>query len=195
MSQCPRRLIWIPVVHTQTDLGSLSESVRCLYIRKVGKGQWDQHHGQVEQLWENIRKTIDGLELDLSKVRLYQDGLPCCGQEEKIVQDLSSAGSLNHQILVDLLAKGATLVGTESPELLLAEYQLAQQILSTLETDRDRGPTPGQQELSKTLLDQRDRFIAQRINETLRPGETGLIFLGMLHSLEGLLAPDIQVLR
>ena len=47
--------------------------------------------------------------------------------------------------------------------------------------------------LSQALLKERDQAIAQRINTTLRPGETGLLFLGMLHSVESWLAQDIQV--
>ena len=33
---------------------------------------------------------------------------------------------------------------------------------------------------SSALLERRDKFIARRINETLGPGEVGIIFLGML---------------
>jgi hypothetical protein len=48
--------------------------------------------------------------------------------------------------------------------------------------------------LSEELLKKRDRFIARRINSTLRPGETGILFLGMLHSLAALLDEDIRVI-
>jgi hypothetical protein len=43
------------------------------------------------------------------------------------------------------------------------------------------------------LLKRRDEYIAGRINETLRAGETGLIFLGMFHSLSSWLDKDIRV--
>lgn len=43
------------------------------------------------------------------------------------------------------------------------------------------------------LLKKRDQFIAQRINNTLIPGETGIIFLGMLHDLEGLVDKTIHI--
>ena len=36
--------------------------------------------------------------------------------------------------------------------------------------------------------------MAQRINDTLKDGETGILFLGMLHSLERYLNPDIKVI-
>jgi hypothetical protein len=43
------------------------------------------------------------------------------------------------------------------------------------------------------LLKRRDEYIARRINETLRAGETGLIFLGMLHSLGSWLDKEIRL--
>jgi hypothetical protein len=43
------------------------------------------------------------------------------------------------------------------------------------------------------LLKRRDQYIARRINDTLLAGETGLIFLGMLHSVRSWLDKDIRV--
>jgi pheromone shutdown protein TraB len=48
--------------------------------------------------------------------------------------------------------------------------------------------------LSEALLQRRDQFMAQRIHETLKSGETGILFLGMLHSLERYLNPDVKVI-
>ena len=44
------------------------------------------------------------------------------------------------------------------------------------------------------MLKKRDRYIAGRINSTLGKGETGILFLGMLHSLKDLLDRDIHVI-
>jgi uncharacterized protein YbaP (TraB family) len=43
------------------------------------------------------------------------------------------------------------------------------------------------------LLRARDAFIADRIAATLQEGETGLLFLGALHRLDGLRSGDIAV--
>jgi hypothetical protein len=93
------------------------------------------------------------------------------------------------------MARGATLAGTEAPDLLLEEYNLAQQCLLVKDSSGISKQGPHGAERSSQLLDRRDRYIAARINQTLQPGETGLVFLGMLHSLEGRLAPDIQLTR
>jgi hypothetical protein len=146
-------------------------------------------------MWQTIREEIEKLDLDYGKVRLYQDGLPICGHEEEIVRHVAQAGSLNHQILLDLMAKGARLMGTEAPELLLEEYNIARQTLRAPDADRTGQMALRQRQLSEQMLDRRDRSIAERIDQTLQTGETGLLFLGMLHSLDGALPTDIQVLR
>jgi len=190
-----RRLIWIPIIHTEADLGNMAESVRNLYVRKMGRAKWAKHVADIDRIWREIRAKIDKMHLDYAKVRLYQDGLPVCGHEEQIVRDLARAGSQNHQLLADLMEQGATIMGTESPDLLLEEYNLARETL--VASDRRESPEAAARRgaLSKTILEKRDRYIGARIAETLQPGETGVIFLGMLHSLAGRLPPDIEVVR
>ncbi len=190
-----RVLIWVPIIHTPADLGSLSETIRQLHLRAFGQGKWDRHLQTVEEMWRHIKQDIDTLNLDFSQVRLYQDGLPCCGHEADIVRDLAQAGSQNHLLLLDLMKKGARVTGTESPELLLEEYELARQVLAAAGSGKPRRSARRQQELSKLLLERRDRFIAAQIDKTLAAGETGLVFLGMLHNLEGRLAADIALIR
>jgi len=188
-----RELIWVPVIHTQADLGSVSESVKSLYVRLMGRSGWNSHVKAIDEIWQNIQKEIEALALDYSKVRLYQDGLPECGHEKKIVMDLARAGSHNHRILLGLMEKGAQITGTESPELLLEEYKLVQQVLVSMEAGKTGLLGERQRELSRVLLERRDRHIGARISKTLREGETGILFLGLLHSLEGRLPPDIEV--
>jgi hypothetical protein len=190
-----RRLIWVPIIHTRADLGSLGGLLGQLYVRRAGQTAWNRHTESVEEMWEAIRRAVQALDLPSTGVRLYQDGLPDCGHEAEIVRDLAQAGSPNHQLLLDLMAKGATLTGTESPELLLEEYELTQQVLMTVGREGRGKVAQRQRDLGKALLEKRDRHIARRIDETLGPGETGLIFLGMLHSLKGLLEADVEVTR
>jgi hypothetical protein len=190
-----RRLIWVPIIHTQADLGSMTGPVREAYIRRMGRAQFDRHVKMVADLWLTIRREIDGLDLPWPEVRLYQDGLPAGGHEAKIVRDLAEAGSPNHRLLADLMARGATITGTESPDLLLEEYKLAQQTLAPPDAAKGKAPAGHLKAVGRRLLDQRDTFIAGRIAETLEPGRTGLIFLGMLHSLSGRLPPKIEVIQ
>jgi hypothetical protein len=153
-------------------------------------------------MWAEIEGFIEHSEFCYERVRLYQDGLPVCGRELEIVADLAKKGSLNHRLLQQLIEKGASLMGTESAELLLEEYERAKVAARSAIAGHSRGSRGsrpsgrGPASLpADTLLSRRDGFIAARINSTLREGETGILFLGMLHSLDNLLAEDIEVVK
>lgn len=188
-----RTLVYIPILHSQIDMGSLGQSLETVAIRKMGKQQWERSRQAIEQAWTAIEQAVLGLDAPYDQVRLYQDGLPVCGHERDIVTDLAASGSRNHQILLRLMEKGATLMGTESPELLVEEYGLVNSLLAARSRGNAVTTTPAQRDLSHQLLQKRDAYIAQRINSTLQPGETGLLLLGMLHSVQGLLNTDIFV--
>ena len=186
-----RRLIYIPIIHSAVDLGSLSESAKAHYAKAVGEGIWSQREKAVGELWKHIQQSIQVLHLDYRSVRIYQDGLPVCGFEEKIVRELAEAGSFNHLLIVELLDRGGTLDGTEDPQLLMEEYELQKQSMENQTvSDRTREERVRQAE---HLLEARDAFIAKRIDATLKPSETGLVFLGALHRLDGLQSTDIQM--
>jgi hypothetical protein len=145
----------------------------------------------VEQLWRAIRARIEALDLDYARTRIYQDGLPVCGFERRIVEELAKAGSSNHQLVSDLLEKKAVLEGTEDPQLLVREYQL-QQRQAKKRAAPQSVPGPPNAE-AQAVLQARDRFIAERIEKTLQEGETALVFLGAAHRLDGLLKSGIPV--
>ncbi len=75
-----KRVIFVPVIHNAADLGSLAEAVREHYRRRLGPAAWTQRERAVRTLWDDIRRAIAALGLDLHKVRIYQDGLPRCSR-------------------------------------------------------------------------------------------------------------------
>jgi hypothetical protein len=188
-----RTLIYIPIIHTQADMGALSESIQRLKVKKLGRKAWARNVDLVGKLWDQIEQAIEGLILPSKQVRLYQDGLPVCGHEAEIVTELAKAGSRNHRLLLRLREKGATIMGTESSELLVEEYQLVKESFASGRSTVAAGGEARREALRDSLLKRRDQYMARRINETLLPGETGLIFLGMLHSLSPWLGNDIRV--
>lgn len=188
-----RELIWVPILHTQADMGSVSESLRSLYSQRLGEREWERHVEVVADMWRGIHDKIEQLDLDYARLRLYQDGLPNCGREYEIVRDLAEVGSQNYQLLIELMERGAELTGTESADLLLKEYELVQETLDSLESGDSRSLGEAHRNRREALLRERDRYIARRIDETLHQGETGLIFLGLLHSLHDDLPQDIQL--
>jgi hypothetical protein len=185
-----RRLVYIPIIHTAADMGSLGASIRGRKLSTLGRQGLSQQASVVDKMWEKIESVAASLPLAQGTVRVYQDGLPVCGHEREIVSELAGAGSRNHRLLMDLEARGATLMGTESPDLLVEEYQLA---TAAFASGAARRPDMRQQQMRDTLLEKRDHFVADRINRTLGAGECGILFMGMLHEAAKYLDSDIDV--
>ena len=121
--------------------------------------------------------------LDYTHLRIYQDAQPVGGERGRAaVAELATRGSQNHQLLLRLVDRGAILEQTEDPALLLQEIELLRQAHGAV-----------QPSMAQKLLTERDRYIAGRINSTLSPGETGLLFLGALHDVQPWLERDILV--
>jgi len=190
-----RTLIYFPIIHTQADMGALSEAIRSTKVQRLGRIGWERTVNRVDKLWGEIEQTIDGLVLPYERVRVYQDGLPVCGREPEIVTELAKVGSRNHRLLLRLREKGATIMGTESSELLVEEYQVVKEDFAGRRFEVRVPGRVGRKALRDSLLKRRDQYIADRVNGTLLKGETGLIFLGMLHSLSPWLDKDIRVIH
>ena len=188
-----RRLVHIPIIHTAADLGSLSDLVRTHYAKVLGTASWNQREQIVESLWTDIQTSLDALHLDYRKSRIYQDGLPICGFEERIVRELANAGSSNHQLILRLLDAGATLMGTEDPKLLMEEYEMQKRHLADRAGHAAIPQAPPQKGHSDRVLQSRDAFIVKRIADTLQEGEVGLLFLGALHRLDSLRFTDLRL--
>jgi hypothetical protein len=174
------RLIYVPVMHSSAEMGSAASAYQAAFVARFGKRKWQERCAEFDAIWAAITAAIDALGLDPATLKLYQDSLPVCGKEVALTRELAALGSHNHRLLAALIDKGATLVGTESPELLLEEYRLLQ--------SAQRAPDE-----AAALLHKRDRFIAERIGASLAAGETGLLFMGALHQVARLLPPRIRV--
>ena len=181
-----RALIYFPIIHSHKDLGTLDKRVSDLRTDE----QADKYLDATEHFWKMVETTIEDLELVYSHLRLYQDGLPVCGKEQEIVAEVAeSAGSQNFKLLQKLHQKGAVLMGTESPELLVQEHALMTQLLKPGE------PTEISLKTAQELLNKRDDYIAQRIDKTLQDNEMGLLFLGLMHNIEKKLPQDIVLIQ
>lgn len=187
-----RTLVHIPIIHTLADMGALGASVQRVKEAALGQHVQARNVALVEKLWEQIERVAEQLPISPGKVRVYQDGLPVCGHEQEIVSELANAGNRNYKLLLRLQARGAILMGTESPELLIEEYQLA---TATLVHGNAGSGNVREQLLRDSLLQKRDRFIADCIDKTLCKGESGILFMGMLHTVTEFLNPDIAVIR
>lgn len=188
-----RELLYFPIVHTQADMGALNESIRKVTLQKLGERGWRRKVGLIDQFWIGIETVLAGLAVSYEKARVYQDGLPVCGQEIEIVTDLAKNGSPNHRLLMKLKERGAIIMGTESSALLIEEYHLMKKALELGNVRDAFHIEANQKKTSDNLLKKRDQYIADRIDQTLQQGETGILFLGMLHKIADRLPGDIHL--
>lgn len=187
-------LIHIPIIHTLPEMGALGDSIQQASLDKMGRTALKRKADTIERMWTNIEQIVGALNLNYESVRLYQDGLPICGREVEIVRDLADKGSRNHRLLLRLMEKGAVLMGTESSELIVEEYERYKRMPANRKFSRTSEVKTRKKAPGDSLLKKRDRFIAERINSTLQQGETGILFLGMLHSVEQFLKKEIRVI-
>lgn len=185
-----RVLIHVPIIHTQADMGTLGEPIKRQLVQRFGEHWWQSKVSLIDRAWDEIEASLIIPEMPYDRVRIYQDGLPVCGRELDIVKELAAAGSRNHRLVLELLRRNATVMGTESGELLVEEYGRVRRLLGSCETRARREDFKAS---GAALIQKRDRFIADRIAATLARGEIGILFLGMLHAVAGLLPADIRL--
>jgi hypothetical protein len=108
-----RSLIYVPVLHSPGDMGSLASVIP----RPTDYG------AQVGRYWDAVEADFRAMLRRWQEIRVYQDGLPDTGADivARIVADVDSP---NYRLLRWLASKGATVVGTEDPVLLQEEYEL-----------------------------------------------------------------------
>lgn len=187
-----RTLIYVPVIHTSADLGSMAKDISKRGIRDLGEEIWTKHRKTVEGFWDAISRYFDSL--DVKGMKVYQDGMVGEGEVgRKIVEDTAKAGSKNYQLVAKLLERGAVLIKTEDFELVKQEYDrllaitqagsIIQKIIAFIKYKL----------VKSILLNKRDAFIAKRIDETLEPDEKGILFIGAFHKIKNRLPESIQV--
>jgi len=187
-----RTLIYVPIIHTSADLGSIAEEVTKRGIAHLGEEIWTKHRKTVEGFWDVISHYFDSL--DVKGVKLYQDGM-IAGDEvgKKIVEDTAKAGSKNYQLLLRLLEREAVLVKTEDFKLVKQEYDRLLAITQAKSTIRKITAFAKYKLLKTILLKKRDGFIARRIDQTLKTNEKAILFIGALHKIKRKLPKDIRV--
>jgi len=188
-----RSIILVPVIHTSADLGSIAKDVAKRGIAGLGEDVWKGHIRTIEGFWDSIMDYFDSLEMS-SGMKIYQDGMVADGDMgQKIVEDCAKSGSRNYELVSRLLKRGAVLQKTEDLKLVLEERDKLlcitnaksnfQRILAFIRYKFAKGK----------LLKKRDQFIANRINETLKSEEKGILFIGASHNVGNGLDSDIKV--
>ncbi len=182
-----RTLLYIPVIHEAADLGTVSDAAALKGRDLIGQEEWEHHRKVVESFWEQIARYFR--EIEANGLEIFQDGLPFGGViAERIIREGAHRGSRNHQIVLDLMKRGAHLRKTEDLELLQKELIRAREYATNHLADKTESIIC---DSGNRLLADRDRFAAQRINKTLE--RRGVLFIGAFHEITAHLDKDIDV--
>jgi len=176
----------------EPDLGSEAAAIDSKSASLFGEERWAKHKDSVVKFWENIADYFTTV--NASPLKVYQDGLPADGAlGRKIVEEAAKRGSKNHQIILSLMARGAEISKTEDPSLLQEEYEYITR-LTRSRSIPEKTITSARYKLRKNqLTKERDKFVAKTIDETLKEGETGVLFMGSYHNIFPYLPKDIVV--
>jgi hypothetical protein len=189
-----RKLILIKIVHTSTDMGSMGEGLMKEGMKKLGKEKWLENQRKIEKFWNDLEREIDLLNLDYSRTRIYQDGLPCGGELGlRIVRETADKGSKNYHIVRKLIERGAAIETTESPELLRKEYEHIKALITAKTPEEKADAARRYDQIKDELMQERDAYIAKAIDISLKDNETGVLFIGAVHNVVPMLAKDIEV--
>lgn len=187
-----RTLLYVPIIHTSADLGSLAAAVNRRGIAGLGEDLWTRHRLTVEGFWRVVTGWCDSI--DVAGMQLYQDGMITDGEVgQKIVEAGVKAGSQNYELVDSLLRRGAVLVKTEDFALVKQERDCLLAMTQAKSTTRKLIAFLKYKFVKNRLLAQRDRFIAEQIAQTLPENRTGILFIGAYHAIRPNLPADIQV--
>ena len=187
-----RTLIYVPVIHTSSDLGSLAKEVNKRGMRDLGPDMWREHLKTVEGLWDSLVRYFEYK--DEWQAKIYQDGMVAEGEiGQRIIEDGIKTGSRNYELVSRLINRGAILVRTERFNLVREERDRLLAITQAESITQKLFAYFKYKLLKNRLLNKRDRFIAQRIDETLNEGEKGILFIGAYHHVKEYLPSDIQI--
>jgi len=193
MERTGRTLIYVPIIHTDPDLGSLATDIEEKATQLLGE-RWERHKKIVGEYWEGIEKYFE--RRNLKGVKIFQDALPAGDKEAEIIIDkLAKTGSPNYRLLKKFVSQGAILQKTEDFALLKREYQLTKELMFHKSLFWAILALLNYKLKKKRLLEARDRYIAAQINQNLKEGETGVCFLGAYHQVLPKLSKAIKIIQ
>jgi hypothetical protein len=191
-----RTLIYVPIIHSMSDMGSLGAELTRKSVAGLGKNNWQKHTDTVNGYWDAIESYFENIDIYIPGTKIYQDGMFVDGEMAlKFLSEGIKSGSKNSEIISKLIGRGAILMKTEDFKMVKDEYDGLQNILKS-KTSIKKLFMLLRYKMSKPIfLKRRDKFIAATIDETLEQNETGILFIGAYHNVRKRLPKDITVIE
>ena len=191
-----RTLIYVPIIHSVADMGSMGAELKRKSISGLGEENWQKHTDTVNGYWEAIESYFDNIDIYIPGTKVYQDGMFVEGEMAlKFLSEGIKSGSKNSEIVSKLIGRGAILMKTEDFKMVKAEYDGLQNIIKTKTTLKKIVLLLKYKMMKPVFLKRRDRFIAETIDKTLEEDETGILFIGAYHNVMRRLPEDITVIE
>ena len=189
-----KKLLYVPVIHEEADLGSVAAPAGKRSREFFGNARWERHKEIVTAFWDRLSDYFSNI--DPTGLRIYQDGLAAGGElGRKIIKEGAQRGSKNYQIVLDLIKRGGAVQKTEDIEILKKELERIFQVIRNESSDK-KDSTPLEDRLEgDRLMEERDRFVAKTIGDTLKEGERGVLFMGAFHRVIRYLPDDVEILE
>lgn len=189
-----RKLLYIPILHSAADLGSIGSDVESRGTELIGPQRWEEHLKTINMFWDCIESYFHGL--GVTGFKIFQDGCAADGEiGQKIVNAAAAKGSRNYAIIRDLISKGAKIMKTEDISLVKKEATYISNLAKSKNLIEKLAAYLKYKSSKGKLLKERDAYIAKTINKSLEEGETGVLFLGAFHNVVPKLARDIKVVE
>ena len=192
-------LIYVPILHTRQEAEAITHAMPgdtgCTVKPSAGAdtSAGADYDRSVGEMWDGIARKLDEAHLSYPSVCIFQEAMPVCGMEKEIAESLAEQGSRNHQLVLELIGRGARLEGTEDPDLLVQEHEYLTAFIVAGAGRPERAAFEEYQSKSKALMEKRDAFIAVRIKSAIREGELPLVFMGVRHQLDKQLDGDFMI--
>lgn len=188
--------MYVPIIHSSADLGSLSKDVNKKGITNLGEKVWEKHLKTIDGFWDAILHYFYSIFEPDMKMKIYQDGMVADGEVGmKIVEQGIKSGSKNYELISMLIKKGGVLVKTEDFHLVKKELDSFISLTKANSVLKKLIALLKYNLIKNILLNQRDKLIAKRIDDTLETDEIGVIFIGAFHKINKKLPKDIQVIE
>jgi len=191
-----RTLIYVPIVPSIAEVGSLEKELKGKNINSVGENYWQMHTNTVNGYWNAIESYFENINCYIPGIKIYLDAMFFAGTTSfKFLDEAIKSGSKKSEIVSKLIDQGAILVKTE-------EFKMPQdqdfgfQNSDTSNSIFQKLIIRLRNKFSKrNYLKKRDLFIAKTIDETLNQKDTGILFIGVYNKVMNRLAKDITIIE
>ncbi len=189
-----RILYIVPLIYTNPNAGSMAYVLEERGFALLGTELWGKHQEVVKRFWDSIDRFFS--QIEVFNFKIYHDGLSVDGRAaQELVQQGIINRNHNHILIGNLLARGAMLVRTEDNGLIKQEQKYASKIKLSQSSIEIESAVARYRLAQAKLLEQRDKYMARRINGTLKSDDSGILFLSAYHDVISRLDEGINILQ